>query len=123
MLWTIWIAIGSISAGLAVGFGAFGAHALKERLIPEMLAVYETAARYQMYHALAIIAVGFVATRVDNNAARVAGGAFIIGTLLFSGSLYGLALSGIRTLGMITPFGGVAFVIGWISLALSVLRP
>ena len=114
--------LGALLGGLAVAAGAFGAHALRARLTPEMLAVFETGARYQMYHALALIAVAWVAGRDAARSVRVAGVAFVVGTLLFSGSLYLLALTGIRWLGAITPLGGVAFLVGWGSLAWSALR-
>ena len=127
--------IGALSAGIAVGAGAFGAHALRARLDPRMLEVFETAARYQMYHALAIIAAALViawlggattnATERDarSRATRLAGRAawcFVAGTLLFSGSLYALACTGITVLGAITPLGGVAFIAGWVLLAIAV---
>ena len=123
MAWTLWIALGSILGGLSVAAGAFGAHALRSRLSPEYLAVFETGARYQMYHALTLIAVGLIAVKIDNTALRVAGIAFVIGTVLFSGSLYILSLTGARAWGMVTPIGGVAFLVGWIALAVAALRP
>ena len=116
------LGVGALSAGLAVAAGAFGAHGLRAHVAPEMLAVFETGARYQMYHALALIAVAWVAGRDAARSVRVAGVAFVVGTLLFSGSLYLLALTGIRWLGAITPLGGVAFLVGWGSLAWSALR-
>lgn len=123
MTWTIWIMIGSLAGALAVGFGAFGAHALRERLDPDALAIFDLAARYQMYHALALLAVGFMALRVDSLTVRIAGGGFALGILLFSGSLYVLAISGQRWLGMITPIGGVALIAGWVALAMAAFRP
>lgn len=116
--------IGALSGAIAVAAGAFGAHALRARLEPRMLEVFETAARYQMYHALALFAVAWMITRVDASPsalrlATISGWCFIVGTLLFSGSLYAMALSGIRALGAITPLGGVAFIAGWIALALA----
>ncbi|HQN11124.1 MAG TPA: DUF423 domain-containing protein, partial [Quisquiliibacterium sp.] len=116
------LGVGALSAGLAVAAGAFGAHGLRAHVAPEMLAVFETGARYQMYHALALIAVAWVAGRDAARSVRVAGVAFVVGTLLFSGSLYLLALTGIRWLGAITPLGGVAFLVGWGCLAWSALR-
>ena len=118
----LFLGVGALSAGLAVAAGAFGAHGLRAHVAPEMLAVFETGARYQMYHALALIAVAWVAGRDAARSVRVAGVAFVVGTLLFSGSLYLLALTGIRWLGAITPLGGVAFLVGWGSLAWSALR-
>ncbi|MCX6106741.1 MAG: DUF423 domain-containing protein [Proteobacteria bacterium] len=122
MEWTIWVAIGAISAALSVACGAFGAHALRANLTPENLAVFETAARYQMYHALALIAVGLLSVKVDSVAVRIAGIAFTSGSVLFSGSLYALVLSNIRALGMITPIGGLGFIVGWCALAVAALK-
>jgi len=113
--------LGAASGGLAVVAGAFGAHALRGRLAPDMLAVFETAARYQMYHALALLAAGWLAERSAVWAGR-AGTLFLTGTLLFCGSLYALALSGVGWLGAITPFGGLAFIAGWICLAVAAAR-
>lgn len=115
-------ALGALSAAIAVAAGAFGAHALKGHLSPEDLSVFETAARYQMYHALALLAVAWAATRWPGGAVQAAGWLFVIGTLLFSGSLYALALSGVRWLGAITPLGGLAFLAGWVCLALGAWR-
>jgi uncharacterized membrane protein YgdD (TMEM256/DUF423 family) len=113
---------GALSAFIAVAAGAFGAHALRARVAPEMLAVFETGARYQMYHALALIAVAFVAGENASRCARWSGRLFIAGTVLFSFSLYALALSGVRMLGAITPFGGVAFLAGWVALFVAIRR-
>jgi uncharacterized membrane protein YgdD (TMEM256/DUF423 family) len=112
--------LGALSAFIAVAAGAFGAHALRARLSPELLAVFETGARYQMYHALALLGVAWAVTRWPGPLLIWAGWLFALGTLLFSGSLYALALSGIRWLGAITPLGGVAFLAGWLCLALAV---
>ena len=122
MNWTIWIILGAAFAALGVGAGAFGAHALKERLTPEYLQVFEVAVRYQMYHALGLLALGLVATRIESTAIKVAGWLFVAGILLFSGSLYALVLTGPRTLGMITPVGGVAFIAGWIALMIAMVH-
>lgn len=111
--------IAALSAFIAVAAGAFGAHALKARLEPDLLTVFETAARYQMYHALALFIAAWLAMQEPCIWAVRAGWCFIIGTVLFSGSLYALALSGVRALGAITPLGGVAFLAGWICLALA----
>ncbi len=116
------MALGAAVAGLAVAAGAFGAHALRARLSPEELLVFETAARYQMYHGLALIAAGLVADRWPGPLASAAGWCFLAGVLLFSGSLYGLTLSGVRMLGAVTPIGGLAFLAGWGCLAMAVLR-
>jgi len=111
--------VGALLAGLGVALGAFGAHGLRGRLAPEMLAVFETGVRYHMYHALAILVVAAFMTRLDGRAAAIAGWSFAAGILLFSGSLYALALTDVRTLGAITPIGGLAFLIGWISLTVA----
>lgn len=115
----IFFALGALSGFISVAAGAFGAHALRGRLSPEYLGIFETAARYQMYHALALLAVAWAITRGAGSPAQWAGWLFLIGTVLFSGSLYALALSGTRWLGAITPLGGVAFLAGWLCLALS----
>lgn len=117
-----WVVLGALSAGLAVGAGAFGAHALKVRLGPDALAVWETAARYQMVHALALVALGAVAPACRAGAARAAGWLFVAGTVVFAGSLYALALTGVRALGAVTPLGGVAFIAGWGCLAWAAWR-
>jgi uncharacterized membrane protein YgdD (TMEM256/DUF423 family) len=111
---------GALLAALGVGAGAFGAHGLRARLSPELLSVFETGVRYQLIHALALMAVAWAATRWPGPAANAAGWLFLGGTLLFSGSLYALTLTGIRALGAITPFGGVAFIAGWFALAWAV---
>lgn len=114
----LFFALGSLSAGLAVALGAFGAHALKARLAPDLLAVYEVGVRYQLAHALGLLAVAWAVARWPGSGAIVASGwLFVAGTLLFSGSLYGLSLSGVRWLGAVTPLGGVAWIVGWGCLA------
>jgi uncharacterized membrane protein YgdD (TMEM256/DUF423 family) len=115
-------ASGAISGGLAVAAGAFGAHALRARLEPGLLLVFETGARYQMYHALALFAAAWLADRGAPVQAAWGGRLFIAGTVLFSGSLYLLALTGVRGFGAITPIGGVAFIAGWAALALGAVR-
>jgi uncharacterized membrane protein YgdD (TMEM256/DUF423 family) len=112
----LFFGLGAASAFIAVAAGAFGAHALRSRLSPELLAVFETAARYQMYHALALIATAWASVRWPGGLTHWAGWLFVLGTLLFSGSLYALALSGVRWLGAITPIGGVAFLAAWVCL-------
>jgi uncharacterized membrane protein YgdD (TMEM256/DUF423 family) len=114
--------LGSLSALVAVAAGAFGAHGLKARLPPDLLATFETAVRYQMYHALALLAVGWAATRWPGSSSAWAGWLFLAGTLLFSGSLYALSLTGMRWLGAITPLGGIAFLGGWAALTWAALR-
>jgi uncharacterized membrane protein YgdD (TMEM256/DUF423 family) len=116
------LAAGALSAAISVAAGAFGAHGLKTRLTPELLAVFETGARYQLYHAVGLALAAFAAARFPGAAVTWAGWLFLAGTLLFSGSLYALALTGVRGLGAVTPFGGVAFLAGWIALALAALR-
>lgn len=113
---------GALSAFVAVAAGAFAAHALRDRLPPDMLQVFETAARYQMYHAVGLLLAGFSLGEVTHRSGIWAGRLFLLGTLLFSGSLYALALTGISRIGMITPFGGVAFLAGWVCLAMAVRR-
>jgi len=110
---------GSMFAALGVAAGAFGVHALEDRLTPELLSIFETGARYQLIHALALLAVAWASTRWSGKPISIAGWAFVIGIIIFSGSLYTLSLTGIRILGAITPIGGVAFIVGWISLAWS----
>src|SRR5579859_6631171 len=118
----VFLAIGCLSAFLGVALGAFAAHGLKSRLDANMLAVFETGVRYQMYHALGLLAVGWACTRWPGWATTSSGWLFVAGTVLFSGSLYVLALSGVRWLGAITPLGGVAFLAGWGCLAWAVLK-
>ena len=136
----IFSVLGALSAALAVAAGAFGAHALRARVEPRMLEVFETAARYQMYHALGLFAVAWVisravqATAIGTGAmtgamaapgatfAVVAGWLFVAGTLLFSGSLYAMTLTGMRALGAITPIGGVCFIAGWVCLGMAAMR-
>lgn len=118
----IFFLLGGIFAFLAVGAGAFGAHGLRSRLTPELLAVFETAARYQMYHALGLFVAAWAAARWRGSAAVVAGWLFVFGIVVFSGSLYVLALSGIRWLGAITPVGGLGFLGGWLALGAAAWR-
>ena len=115
---SFWLRVGSLLGGLAVAAGAFGAHLLEKQLDTRSLQVFETAARYQMFHALAIGLVGVLGmVGGSTRPLRVAGWAFLVGTVLFSGSLYALALTGITKLGAITPIGGVGFLVGWTALA------
>ncbi len=117
-----WFTIGSIYGLLGVAAGAFGAHILKDRLTPEYLDVFETAARYQVYHALALLAVSYAATRWAGWPTTAAGWLFTTGVLLFSGSLYLLSITGIRWLGAITPLGGICFLAGWGMLIIAAVR-
>lgn len=117
------IRLACVFGGLAVAFGAFGAHALQSRLAPDRLAIFETAVRYQMYHALALFAVAFVMREgARTPLAAAAGWAFVAGIVFFSGSLYALVLTGVRTWGAVTPLGGLAFLAGWVLLALATIR-
>lgn len=117
------LAAGSISAAISVAAGAFGAHALRARVPAQDLVTFETGVRYQMYHALAMLVVAWVLTVApDAVAARWAGRLFLVGTVIFSGSLYLLVLTDTRWLGAVTPIGGVAFLAGWACLAASAWR-
>jgi uncharacterized membrane protein YgdD (TMEM256/DUF423 family) len=118
----LFFVIGAVSACIAVGAGAFGAHALKSRLSADMLAVFEVGARYQMYHALALLACAWALTKWPGTLVNAAGWFFILGTLLFSGSLYMLSLTGLRWVGAITPLGGVALLAGWICLGAAAIK-
>jgi len=111
--------IGSVAAFLAVAIGAFGAHGLRSRLSPDMLAVFETGVRYHMYHALALLVTALVMGRMGGALVVCAGWSFTVGIVLFSGSLYLLALTGVTILGAITPIGGLAFLAGWACLAIA----
>jgi uncharacterized membrane protein YgdD (TMEM256/DUF423 family) len=113
----LFFGLGCASALIAVALGAFGAHGLRSRLVPDMLLTFEVGVRYQMYHALALLAVSAVAGRLPGGAVAAAGWLFVAGTVVFSGSLYVLALTGHRWLGAVTPLGGVAFLAGWAVLA------
>lgn len=117
----IFLAIAAILAGLSVAAGAFASHALKDRLTERALEIFETGAKYQMYHALALLGVALLLIRIQSSPTllTVAGSAFIVGIAIFSGSLYGLSLSGVKWLGAITPLGGVAFLVGWGCLAIA----
>jgi uncharacterized membrane protein YgdD (TMEM256/DUF423 family) len=115
-------AIGAIAAFLAVAAGAFGAHALEARVPPDRIEIFELAARYQMYHALALLAVAWATTRWPGAATNAAGWAFLVGILIFCGTLYAIGLGGPRWLGAITPIGGTAFLIGWLLLAWAAAR-
>jgi uncharacterized membrane protein YgdD (TMEM256/DUF423 family) len=109
--------LGSLSALLAVGLGAFAAHGLKSRLSTDMIGAFEVGVRYQMYHALALLAAAWASGRWPGAPVIVAGWLFVGGTIMFSGSLYLLSVSGQRWLGAITPIGGFAFLLGWLALA------
>ncbi|TXR38025.1 DUF423 domain-containing protein [Ectopseudomonas mendocina] len=118
----LWLLLSAFAGFTGVALGAFAAHGLKGRLTPEYLAVFQTGTHYQLIHALALFGVGLLALHMPGRLVNLAGDAFAVGILLFSGSLYLLTLSGIGKLGMITPFGGVAFLIGWLCLGLAAWR-
>ena len=118
----LFFGLGAGLSGLAVALGAFGAHALRDRLTPGDLEIFETGVRYQFYHALALLAVAWAVSRWPDGHATWAGGFFVAGIVVFSGSLYTLVLTGQRWMGAITPIGGVAFLIGWGLLVWTALR-
>ena len=118
----LFFVVGSLFGFLGVALGAFGAHALKGNLSADQLMVFEVGVRYQMYHAFALLAAAWAYTKWPGKSLIASGWLFIVGTVLFSGSLYALSLSGIRWLGVITPFGGLAFVAGWLCMAWSAWR-
>lgn len=116
------VAAGAINMFIAVAAGAFGAHALKQILSPEMLSIWHTAANYQMMHALGLITIGLLMPHLNPVLLKRAGLMMLIGIIIFSGSLYALALTGIHILGAITPIGGVAFLLAWAMLAYVAIR-
>lgn len=118
----LWIALGALNAFISVAAGAFGAHALKTRLDEYSLGIFETGARYQMYHALALVLVGLFAAARPEASVGAAGWAFVAGIALFTGSLYALAFTGIKVLGAVTPFGGLGFLVGWALFAWAALK-
>ena len=116
----VFVLLGSVNAFIGVALGAFGAHGLKSKVTPEMLVVWQTGVQYHLIHALALLLIGILCHLMPEPAfARNAGWAILVGILLFSGSLYAMVLSGVRTLGIITPLGGVAFLIGWLLLVIA----
>ena len=117
-----WFAAGSVLAALSVITGAFGAHGLESRVGAELLETFETGARYHMYHALALLAVGWFAVNRSGRWVNAAGWLFLAGIVVFPGSLYVLVLTGQRWLGAVTPIGGVCFILGWIALAMAAIR-
>ncbi|MGH8617780.1 MAG: DUF423 domain-containing protein [Burkholderiales bacterium] len=118
----VFFVLGCLSAFLGVALGAFAAHGLKPHLAADLLAVFEVGVRYQMYHALALLAVAWACAQRPCRLAVVAGWLFVAGTVLFSGSLYALSLTGVRWLGAVTPVGGAAFLAGWLCLAWAAWR-
>lgn len=119
----LFILLGSVNAALAVILGAFGAHMLKARLSPEMLNVYQVGSHYHFYHAIGMLVVGLLAAQIHNDAAvQLSGFLMLGGIVLFSGSLYLLAVTGLTWLGAVAPLGGLAFIAAWVVLAVAVLR-
>jgi len=118
----LFFTIGSLSAFVGVVLGAFGAHALKSRLSTDMFNIFEVGVRYQMYHALALLAVAWAASRWPGTLVNASGWLFLAGIVIFSGSLYILSTTGVRWLGAITPIGGLAFLAGWLCLCAAVWR-
>jgi uncharacterized membrane protein YgdD (TMEM256/DUF423 family) len=122
-MFKIFLMLGSLNAFLSVALGAFGAHALKSRLSPDMLNVYQTGVQYHMIHSIGLILIALLADKLANSSmVNVSGWALFIGIVLFSGSLYALSLSGVKVLGAITPLGGVSFLLGWILLAIAAMK-
>jgi uncharacterized membrane protein YgdD (TMEM256/DUF423 family) len=118
----LFVLLGALAAALGVALGAFGAHALRARLSADMLAVWQTAVQYHLWHALGLVAIGLLAQHLPASVpVRIAGWLMLAGIVLFSGSLYVLAASGPRWLGAVTPFGGACFIFAWLALALAVL--
>jgi uncharacterized membrane protein YgdD (TMEM256/DUF423 family) len=117
-----WFAMGALLAAIGVALGAFGSHGLKTRVAADLLAVFETGVRYQLYHALGLLAVGLAATRWTSAWLDTSGWLFLFGIVVFCGSLYLMVLTGARWLGAVTPLGGLAFILGWVALAVAALR-
>jgi uncharacterized membrane protein YgdD (TMEM256/DUF423 family) len=115
------LTIAAIFGGLSVAGGAFGAHALREKISERSLEIFDTGARYQMYHALALLLVAMLMSRLENppRTLLVSGWLFIVGVVIFSGSLYALSLTGIKSLGAVAPLGGLALILGWAALAVA----
>jgi len=116
------VIIGAALSATGVALGAFGSHSLKAKINPEQLIVYDIATRYLMYHALGILALGILAYNVPDSAVKIPGVIMLIGIFLFSGSLYLITLKGLTNIGIITPFGGMAFIASWILLAVNIFR-
>jgi len=117
-----WLAVGAILAGVGVAAGAFGTHALGDRLPPDLLEVFQVGTRYHLIHALALLVVGLASDLRPDRLWDVAGWLFSVGIVIFGGSLYALALSGLGWLGAITPVGGLCFLAGWVAVAVAALR-
>lgn len=121
-MFKFWITMAAVNGFMSVSAGAFGAHVLKKKLSADMFDIFEVGARYQMYHALALLAVAWLAYTGKGSLPNAAGWCFLGGIVIFSGSLYVLSLSGFTRLGMVTPIGGVLFLTGWILLAIAGYR-
>lgn len=113
---------GALSGAVAVAAGAFASHFLENRLDAHLYDVFQTAAQYQMYHALALLAVAFIASRWPGALIRAAGWLFVAGSVVFAGSLYAYTLSGVRSFALVTPLGGISFIAGWVCVALAARR-
>lgn len=118
----LFLSVAAISGFLSACLGAFAAHGLKHHITAESLAIWQTGVQYQMYHALALLAIGLLYQTQASKALKLSGLAFILGSFLFSGSLYALALGAPKALGVITPLGGLSFLVGWAALAVHALR-
>ncbi|RYY73094.1 MAG: DUF423 domain-containing protein [Gammaproteobacteria bacterium] len=118
----LFLSVAAISGFLAVCLGAFAAHGLKHRISTEALSIWQTGVQYQMYHALALLAVGLLYHFRTSKALKLSGLAFILGSFLFSGSLYALALGAVPIIGIITPIGGLSFLVGWAALVMHAQR-
>ena len=116
------IAAAALLAAVGVACGAFGAHALKQRLSPELLSIWQTAVQYHLWHALGLLAIGIIAVHMQRPLVTAAAGLLVIGVALFSGSLYALALGAPRQVGVVTPFGGLGLIAGWLCLAAAAWR-
>jgi len=117
-----WIIIGAILSAISVIIGAFGSHGLKDKLNPDQMLVYNTATRYLMYHSIGILVLGVLAYNVPVNVVKIPLSIMLLGIILFSGSLYVISLKGLTNLGIVTPFGGFAFIVSWLLLALNIYR-
>ena len=122
MSWNQWLAVAALNGLISVAAGAFGAHGLREKVSARHLEVFETAARYQMYHAFALVVVAWLVQRGVGPPVSASGWCFLVGIVLFSGSLYALTLTGVDKLGAITPVGGLALIAGWALLAWSAIH-
>jgi uncharacterized membrane protein YgdD (TMEM256/DUF423 family) len=119
----VFLILGGFNAALVVLLGAFGAHGLKARMTAEMLAVFQTGIHYHLFHALGLLAVGMVAAQISDSAyLRWSGWLMLVGIILFSGSLYVLSVSGLHWLGMVTPFGGISFIVAWILFVVAIVK-